>query len=293
MMSNADRATTARAARLPRSPAEVLARPRRRPVQDRRGPDKIADQPGKRRIAKVVRRRRRRAPDATKENGPLVAAHLQPTSAATRAPDTRVAPPVARIRVEQFAKQRSATADPHRHGFLRDPVTSGDLSMRRAVDVVADDHVAGRSWQARERPLEPLVQLAASELVPRPAKHVGIEITDQDTVAAPPPRPAMADVARDRAQPAVGPTRLPEPVTMTPRLKQRLLRQVLGDRMITRDGPRRAEPTAGAPNQATLPHPASPSRSHIASRAREPTPFLCRSRHGYRPRPCQIRVRSR
>ena len=112
--------------------------------------------------------------------------------------------------------------------------------MRRALDVVADDHVAGRFWQARERPLEPLVQLAASEIVLRPTEHVEIEITDQDTVAAPPPRPAMADVARDRAQPAVGPTRLPKPVTMTPRLKQRLLRQVLGDRMITRDD--RAEP---------------------------------------------------
>ena len=96
------------------------------------------------------------------------------------------------------------------------------------------------SWQARERPLEPLVQLAASEIVLRPTEHVEIEITDQDTVAAPPPRPAMADVARDRAQPAVGPTRLPKPVTMTPRLKQRLLRQVLGDRMIARDD--RAEP---------------------------------------------------
>ena len=112
--------------------------------------------------------------------------------------------------------------------------------MRRALDVVADDHVASQFWQSRERPLEPLVQLAASEIVLRPTEHFGIEITEQDTVTAPPPRPAMTDVARDRTQPAVGPTRLPEPVTMTPRLKQRLLRQVLGDRMITRDD--RAEP---------------------------------------------------
>ena len=132
----------------------------------------------------------------------------------------------------------------------------------------------GCPCESRKRALKLHLQVRSSEIVPGLVGHIGVEGADHDTVAAPPPRPAMADVARDRAQPTVGPARVPKHVTMTPRLEQRLLRQILRDRMIARDG--RAEPNQPPALRLppTLPRPASRSRSHIARGARGPTPFF-------------------
>jgi hypothetical protein len=120
-------------------------------------------------------------------------------------------------------------------GRLGDPERVRDLAHRQLLAVVQHEHVAIRLGHARERFGDHAIALGLRRGVERiVVRHRVLEL---DLAAAAPSRLAR-EVARDPAQPRTQAIRLAQLIELTPRRDERLLGDVLAERLIARSAVR-------------------------------------------------------
>jgi hypothetical protein len=117
--------------------------------------------------------------------------------------------------------------------------------MWRVLDVALDENISRLCRQLPERAVEQLDELGALELGERVRRGRVVGERRQRRLASAAPRPAPADVTRDRGEPAVEPFRVVHLVRVPPGLEQRLLGEILGGAAVAADGRAEGdEPTA-------------------------------------------------